>query len=102
MSVLSWGLVQGLQRSIAAFNRHTPTSIRPGQVEREVQIEEVATEWGTVQDPGGGAGTDCQDLVGARPVKCEFGLEHLGVRIRGHTLAGGRIGDVHPFTTTHS
>ena len=92
----------GVGAGFVAFNRHTPTSIRTGQVGREVQIEEVAPEWRAVRGLGGGAGADSQDLAGARPVKREFGLEHLGVRVRLHTLAdgGGRV--VHPCPTTHS
>ena len=45
---------------------------------------------------------DSQDLARVRPVKREFGLEHLGARVRLDTLAngGGRV--VHPCLTTHS
>ena len=77
-------------------------SVRTGQVEREIQIEEVAPERRTVRGLGGGAGTDCQDLVRARPVKREFGLEYLGVGVRLYTLAdgGGRV--AHPCSTTRS
>ena len=64
-----------------------PTSVPIGQVGREIQIEEVAPERRTVQGLGGGAGTDVQDLVRARPVKREFGLEYLGVGVRLQTLA---------------
>ena len=48
------------------------------------------------------AGVDSQDLVGPRPVKREFGLERLGVRVRFHTLAdgGGRV--VHTCLTIQS
>ena len=87
---------------LAAFNCHTPTSIRTGQVGREIQTKEVAPEWRTVRGVGGVAGTDCQDLVRARPVKREFGLEHLGVRVRLHTLEDGGGGVVHLWPTTHS
>ena len=43
-----------------------------------------------------------QDLVSARSVKREFGLEHLGVGVPLHTLTdgGGRV--VHPCSTTYS
>ena len=86
----------------AALDAHTPTSVRTGQTGREIQIEEVSPERRTVRGLGGGAGTDGQDLVRARPVKREFGLEYLGVGVRLHTLVdgGGRI--VHPCQTTHS
>ena len=59
---------------------------------------EVVPGWRAVRGLGGGARTDCQDLARARPVKHEFGREHLGVRVRLHTLAdgGGRV--VHPCT----
>ena len=93
--------VVGVGAGLAAFNCLTPTSVRTGQVGREVQIEEVATEWRAVRGLGGGAGADSHDLVRARPVKREFGLEHLGVRVRLHTLTddGGRV--AHPCPTTH-
>ena len=41
---------------LAAFDRHTPASIRTGQVGREVQIEEVIPEWRAVRGLGRGAG----------------------------------------------
>ena len=92
----------GVGAGCAAFNGHTSTSVRTGQVGREVQIEEVAQERRTVQGLVGGAGTDCHNLLRARPVKREFGLEYLGVGVRIHTLAdgGGRV--VHPCPTTRS
>ena len=85
--------VVGVGAGFAAFSRHTPTGVRTGQVGREVQIEEVALEWRAVRGLRGGAGTDCQNFVRARPVKRKFGLEHLGVRVRFHTLVdgGGRV-----------
>ena len=92
----------GVGAGLAAFYRHTPTSVRTGQVGREVQIEEVAPEWRAVQGLGRGAGADSQDLAGARPVKRGFGLEHLVVRVRLHTLADGGSRVVHPCPTTHS
>ena len=94
MSLLSWTMAQGFQRSIAIRRR----AFKPGQVGKEVQIEEVVTEWRAVRGLGRGAGTDCQDFVRARPVKRELGLEHLGV----HTLADGGSRVVHPCPTTHS
>ena len=92
----------GVGAGFAAFDGHTPTSVRTRQVEREIQIEEVAPERRTVRGLGGEAGTVCQDLVRARPGKRELGLEHLGVGVRLHTLAdgGGRV--AHPCPTTHS
>ena len=97
MSLLSCGLAQGL----AAFDRHTPASIRTGQVGKKVQIEEVIPQWRTVRGLHRGAWANVQNFVGTRPIKCKFGLEHLGVRVSLHTLAdgGGRI--VHPSPTTH-
>ena len=86
----------------AALDGHTPTSVRTGQVGKEIQIQEVSPERRTVRGLGGGAGTDGQDLVRARPVKHEFGLEYLGVGVRPHTLADGRGRIVHPCPTTHS
>ena len=91
----------GVGAWLAALNRHTPASVRTGKLGREVQIE-VAPEWRAVRGLGGGAGAESQDLVRARPVKREFGLEHIGVRVRLHTAAdgGGRV--VHLCSTTHS
>ena len=60
---------------LAAFDRHTPASIRTGQVGREVQKEEVTPEWRVVRGLGRGAGTNCQDSVRARPVKRKCGLK---------------------------
>ena len=92
----------GVGAGLSAFNRHTPTSTRTGKVGREIQIEKVAPGWQAVRRLGVGAGTDCQNLVRTRPVKREFGLEHLVVRVRLHTLAdyGGRV--IHPCPTTRS
>ena len=81
--------VVGVGAGLAAFNRHTPTSVRTRQGGREVQIEEVAPECRAVRGLGGGAGTDYQDLLGARPAKREFSLEQFGVRVRLLTLADG-------------
>ena len=94
MSPLSWGL--------AAFNRHTPTSVRTRQVGWKVQIEEIAPEWRAIRGLGGGAGADSQDPVRARPATREFGLEHLGVRGSLHTPADGEGRFVHPCPTTHN
>ena len=100
----------GVGVGLAAFNRHTPTSVRTRQVRRKVQIKEVAPEWRAVRrllpsgEPSGVSAADRGRQPGsrARPVKREFGLEHLDVRDRLHTLAdgGGRV--VHPWPTTHS
>ena len=92
----------GVGAGFAALDGHAPTSVRTGQVGRDIQIEEVAPERRTVRGLGGGAGTDCQDLVRARPVKREFGLEYLGVGVRLHTLADGRGRIVHSCPTTGS
>ena len=92
----------GVGAGFAALDGLTPTSVRTGQVGRGIQIEEVAPERRTVRGLGGGAGTDCQDLVRVRPFKCEFGLEYLGVGVRLHTLADGRGRIVHPCPTTRS
>ena len=86
----------------AALDGHSPTSVRTGQDGREIQVDEVTPERRTVRGFGGGARTDFQDLLPARPVKREFDLEYLGVGIRLHTLAdgGGRV--VHLCPTTRS
>ena len=84
----------------AVLDGHTPTSVRTGQVGREIQTEEVAPQRRTVRGLGGGANTDCQDLVWARPVKREFGREYLGVGVRLHTLADGGGRAVPPSPTT--
>ena len=92
----------GVSAEFEALDDHTPTSVLTGQVGREIQIEEVAPARRTVRDLGGGAGTDYQNLLRARPVKRESGLEYLCVGVRLHTLADGRGGIVHPCLTTHS
>ena len=51
---------------------------------------------GTVRGVSGGAGGNCEDFVGARPVERELGLETLGVRVRLHNLADGGSRIVHP------
>ena len=86
---------------LAAFDRHTSTSIRTRKVGKEVQIEEVIPEWRAVRGFGSGAGTNSQDVARARPVKRKFGLEYVGVRVSLHTLADGRSGAVEPSPTTH-
>ena len=98
MSPLSWGLAQGF----VAIDGHTSTSVRTGEVGREIIIEEVAHERRTVRGLGGGVGTACQNLVRARLDKREFGLEYLGVDVGLHTLADGRGGIVHPCLTIRS
>ena len=86
----------------AALDGHTPTSVRTGQVGREIKIQEVTPERRAVRGLGGGAGTDGQDLVRARSIKREFGLEYLVVGVRLHTLVDGRGRVVYPCPTTHS
>ena len=85
----------------AALVGHTPTSVRTWQVGRDIQIEKVVPERRAVQSLGGGAGTEGQDLVRARPVKREFGLEYLGVNVCLQTLADGKRRIVYPCPTTH-
>ena len=89
----------GVGTEFAALDDHTPTSVRTGQVGREIQIQEVAPERRTVRGLGGEARTDCQDLVRAWPVKREFGLEYLGVGDSLHTLADCRGRILHPCPT---
>ena len=48
----------GVGAGFAALDGHTATSVRTGQVGREIQEEEVAPERRTVRGLGGGAGTD--------------------------------------------
>ena len=92
--------VVGVGAGFAALDGHTPTMVRTRQFGREIQVYEVAPERRTVRGLGVGAGTDCQDLVRARPVKREFGLEYLGVGVCLHTLADGGGTNVHPCPTT--
>ena len=58
---------------LAAFDRHTPASIRTGKVGRRVQ-REVIPEWRAVRGLSKGPGTNGQDFVRARPIKRKFGL----------------------------
>ena len=87
---------------LASFDRDTPGSIRIWRFGRKVQIEEVIPEWRTVRGLSRGSGTNGQHFVIARPVKCKFGLEYLGVSVSLHTLADGGSRIVHPSPTTHS
>ena len=97
MSLLSCGLAQGLQRSIATRRRAS----QPGRLEGRSK-DEVIPEWRTVRGLSRGAGANGQHFVRARPVKCKFGLEYLGLRVSLHTLADGGSRVVHPSPTTHS
>ena len=90
--------VVGVGAGLAAFDRHTPARIRPGQVGMEVQIE-VIPEWRAVRGFGRGAGTNCQNFERARPVERKFGVEYLGIRVSLHTLADGGSRLVHPCPT---
>ena len=83
----------GVGARFATLDGHTPTGVRNTQAGRVIQIEEVVRERRTVWGLGGGAGTDCQDLVRACPVKRKFVLKYLGVGVRLHALAngGGRV-----------
>ena len=58
--------VVGVGAEFAVPDGHTLTSVRTGQVGKEIQIE-VSPERRTVRGLGGGAGTDCQDLVRVWP-----------------------------------
>ena len=51
--------VVGVGTGLAAFYRHTPASIRTGQVGREIQIGEVIAEWRAMRGVSRGAGTNC-------------------------------------------
>ena len=65
-----------------------------------MQIEELVAQRGAVRGVSGGAGANCEDLVGARPVNRELGLEDLGVRVCVGALTdgGSRIERSHPAT----
>ena len=93
MSPLSWGLAQGFGRSMAHADERLNRAGRKGDPDRGGYSRAGL---------GGGAGTDCQDLVRARPVKREFGVKYLGVGVRLCTPADGRGRIVHPCPTTHS
>ena len=51
--------------------------IRTGHVCGEVNIQELIPERGTIRCVAKGAGADSKGLVGPRPIKREFGLDHL-------------------------
>ena len=86
----------------AVLDDQTPASVRTGQVGREIQVEEVTLERRTVLGLGGGAGTDIKDIIRARQVMRECGVEYLGVGVRLHTFADGRGRIIHPCPTTRS
>ena len=67
-----------------------------------MQIEELVAQKGAVRGVSGGAEANCQDLVGARPVKRELGLEDLGIRVRLRALANGGSRVVHSNPATNS
>ena len=69
--------VVGVGAGLAAFARHTPASVRTGQVRREVQIEEVIPEWRAVRGLGRGAGTNCEDIVRAVQLSASLALSTL-------------------------
>ena len=67
-----------------------------------MQIEELVAQRGAVRGVSGGAGANCEDFVGNRPVKRELGLEDLGVRVRLRALTNGGSRVVHPNPATNS
>ena len=62
----------------------------------QIQIQELSAERGAVRDVSRGTGANCEDIIGARPVERELGLEDLGVRVRLCALAGCGNRIVHP------
>ena len=65
-------------------------------------MEELVTQKGAVRGVSGGAGANYEDLVGARSVKRELGLEDLGVRVRLRALVNGGNRVVHPNPATNN
>ena len=61
------------------------------------KTQELATQRGADRGINGGQGTNCEDFVGARPVKRELDIEDLGVRVRLRTLTDGDSRVVHPY-----
>ena len=65
-------------------------------------MQERVAQRGAIRVVSGVSRANREDLVGARPVKRELGLEDLGVRVRLRTLANGGSCVVHPNPATSS
>ena len=68
----------------------------------QIQIQELSAERGAVRDVSRGTGANCEDIIGARPVERELGLEDLGVRVLLHALADGGSRIVYPHPAANS
>ena len=93
--------VVGVGAGLAALDGGTAVRICAGHVCGEVQIEEFIPQGGGVRCVARGAGADRKDLVGPRPLKREFSLEHVCIPVGLRVLAnsGGRI--TQPNSITH-
>ena len=86
----------GADTGLAALNRYAPASISAGRIGRKIQIQEHRPEKRSVRVVCCGAGANCEDFAGARPVEIIFVLENLSIRVRLCTLADGGRRIVHP------
>ena len=96
MSPLSWGLAQGLQRSMATRRRAFELGRSEGRSKERRLLPRGEPSGVSAAEQGMTA------RIRARPVKRESGLEYLGVGVRLDILADGRRKIVHPCPTTHS
>ena len=68
-------MVAGVGAGLAALAGDAAVRVRAGLFCGEVQIEGLVPERGTVRCVARGAGADGKNLVGARPIWREIGLE---------------------------
>ena len=95
-------VVVGVGTGLAALRQNAPASIRARNVGGYIQNRSLSPRGGAVRAVGGRAGANCEDLVRARSVSREIGLEDLGVRVRRRAVANGGSHVVHPYGATNS
>ena len=66
-----------------------------------MQVQELGAQGGAIRGISGGAGANCEDIVGARPARRELGLEDLGVCVRLRALSNGGSRVVYPYPSAN-